>query len=70
MLANAGMPSPALTERSGHHAPDGLLDPTLGIHLDGQGMRSSAAISLRDDIDYSRPIGGVSKIVCDDFCIN
>lgn len=59
VLANGGMPSPALTERSSHHAPEGLLDPTLGTQLGSQGMGSSAAISLRDDIDYSRPIGGL-----------
>lgn len=60
VLANQGMPSPALTERSSHHAPEGLLDPGLGTQLGTQGMSSTAAISLRDDIDYSRPIGGVS----------
>lgn len=54
------MPSPALTEGSSMHAPDGLLDPTLGMRLGAQGMQSQGAISFRDDIDYSRPIGGVS----------
>ncbi|KAI0696050.1 hypothetical protein C8T65DRAFT_583789 [Cerioporus squamosus] len=51
------MPSPALTEGSSMHAPEGLLDPTLGMRLP-QGMQSQGAISFRDDMDYSRPIGG------------
>ncbi|KAH9918742.1 uncharacterized protein BXZ73DRAFT_105137 [Epithele typhae] len=51
-------PSPALTEGSSTHAPDGLLDPRLGL-LGQHGMRSQGAISFRDDMDYSRPIGGL-----------
>ncbi|KAI0746582.1 hypothetical protein C8Q80DRAFT_1059897, partial [Daedaleopsis nitida] len=58
LLANPDMPSPALTEGSSTHAPDGLLDPRLGLF--GQhGMQSQGAISFRDDMDYSRPIGGL-----------
>ena len=53
----APLPSPALTEHSSTNLPDGLLDARLG----DLGMRSTAAISLRDDIDYSRPIGGVRR---------
>ena len=56
--ASPDMPSPALTEGSSTHAPDGLLDPQLGQ----QGMQSQGAISFRDDMDYSRPIGGVSSL--------
>ena len=52
-------PSPALTEGSSMHAPEGLLDPRLGL-LGVHGMQSQGAISFRDDMDYSRPIGGVS----------
>lgn len=58
-FTNPAMPSPALTDRSSQNLPDGLLDPRLGIRLGGA-AGSSAAISLRDDQDYSRPIGGVS----------
>ena len=57
------MPSPALTEGSSMHAPDGLLDPTLGMRLGAPGMQSQGAISFRDDVDYSRPIGGVSWLL-------
>ncbi|EEB88511.1 hypothetical protein MPER_13611, partial [Moniliophthora perniciosa FA553] len=46
----APFPSPAPTEESSLHAPDGLLDPQL---LSGSGMSS-----LRDNIDYSRPYRG------------
>ncbi|CAL1709356.1 unnamed protein product [Somion occarium] len=53
------LPSPALTERSSQNAPEGLLDPRLGLHLGTGGVESTAAISLRDDQDYSRPIGGL-----------
>ncbi|KAL4253697.1 hypothetical protein ABKN59_003701 [Abortiporus biennis] len=52
------MTSPSLTDVS-THAPEGLLDPRLGLRLGQQGMSSSAAISFRDDVDYSRPIGGL-----------
>ncbi|RDX46679.1 hypothetical protein OH76DRAFT_1355594 [Lentinus brumalis] len=51
------MPSPALTEGSSMHAPEGLLDPILGMRHT-QGMQSQGALSFRDDMDYSRPIGG------------
>ena len=50
------MPSPALTDVSGR-APEGLLNPKW---LNAEGMQSQGAISFRDDMDYSRPIGGVS----------
>lgn len=60
-LAAPDMPSPALTEHSSHLAPEGLLDPNLGIRLPGA-MHSTAAISFRDEVDYSRPIGGVSGL--------
>ncbi|TCD62657.1 hypothetical protein EIP91_006579 [Steccherinum ochraceum] len=54
------LPSPALTERSAHGAPEGLLDPRLGFKVGvPTGMASSAALSFRDDMDYSRPIGGL-----------
>lgn len=55
------VPSPAPTEASSAGAPEGLLDPhRLGAHA--AGMRSSGAISFRDEVDYSRPIGGVSGL--------
>ncbi|OJT14834.1 hypothetical protein TRAPUB_8628 [Trametes pubescens] len=54
------MPSPALTEGSSVYAPDGLLDPSLGLGA-RPGMQSQGALSFRDDMDYSRPIGGVSS---------
>ena len=54
------MPSPALTEGSSVNVPEGLLDPRLALRLGAQGMQSQGAISFRDDMDYSRPIGGVS----------
>ncbi|KAI0765166.1 hypothetical protein C8Q74DRAFT_1204839 [Fomes fomentarius] len=57
--ANPAMPSPALTEGSSTHAPDGLLDPRLSL-LGQHGMQSQGAISFRDDMDYSRPIGEAS----------
>ncbi|PSR87364.1 hypothetical protein PHLCEN_2v5181 [Hermanssonia centrifuga] len=60
-LVGGPMPSPALTEHSGHQAPEGLLDPTLGMRLGAIGMASTAAISFRDDMDYSRPIGGLDS---------
>ncbi|KAI1798365.1 hypothetical protein LXA43DRAFT_1088474 [Ganoderma leucocontextum] len=47
-------PSPAPTEGS-TRTPDGLLNPKW---LNGDGMRSQGVISFRDDMDYSRPIGG------------
>ncbi|EIW55916.1 uncharacterized protein TRAVEDRAFT_90702, partial [Trametes versicolor FP-101664 SS1] len=52
------MPSPALTEGSSVHAPDGLLDPRIGLGA-RPGMQSQGALSFRDDMDYSRPIGGL-----------
>ncbi|KAI8986792.1 hypothetical protein BD414DRAFT_375840, partial [Trametes punicea] len=52
------MPSPALTEGSSVNAPEGLLDPQLALRLGAQGMQSQGALSFRDDVDYSRPIGG------------
>lgn len=52
------MPSPAPTEGSSHNAPEGLLDPRLG-QLGTVAMRSQGAISFRDEMDYSRPIGGL-----------
>ncbi|KAH9896684.1 hypothetical protein C8Q73DRAFT_642893 [Cubamyces lactineus] len=52
------MPSPALTEGSSVNVPEGLLDPRLALRLGAQGMQSQGAISFRDDMDYSRPIGG------------
>ncbi|KAI0777497.1 hypothetical protein BD413DRAFT_443958, partial [Trametes elegans] len=52
------MPSPALTEGSSVNVPEGLLDPRLALKLGAQGMQSQGAISFRDDMDYSRPIGG------------
>lgn len=52
------MPSPAPTEGSSHNAPEGLLDPRLG-QLGTVAMRSQGAISFRDEVDYSRPIGGL-----------
>lgn len=58
-LARPDMPSPALTEQSSTRAPEGLLDPSLGAQWGDAGMASTAAISLRDDVDYSRPIGAV-----------
>lgn len=51
-------PSPAITEVS-VNAPDGLLDPGLGMRLLG-GQVSTGSIGLRDHEDYSRPIRGVS----------
>ncbi|KAI0703195.1 hypothetical protein C8Q76DRAFT_578319, partial [Earliella scabrosa] len=56
--ASPDMPSPALTEGSSTHAPDGLLDPRLSL-LGQHGMQSTGAISFQDDRDYSRPIGGL-----------
>ncbi|KAK7683023.1 hypothetical protein QCA50_013695 [Cerrena zonata] len=59
VFGNPAMPSPAWTDRSSQNLPDGLLDPRLGVRLGtGGASGSSAAISLRDDQDYSRPIGG------------
>ncbi|KAI0349756.1 hypothetical protein OH77DRAFT_1371173, partial [Trametes cingulata] len=49
------MPSPALTEGSSVNAPEGLLDPRIATR---PGMASQGALSFRDDMDYSRPIGG------------
>ncbi|OCH88539.1 hypothetical protein OBBRIDRAFT_734245, partial [Obba rivulosa] len=57
IVGSPGAPSPAPTEDS-NLAAEGLLDPRLGLTL-AQGMRSQGAISFRDDIDYSRPIGGL-----------
>lgn len=55
------VPSPAPTEASSAGAPEGLLDPhRLGAHA--AGMWSDGAISFRDEVDYSRPIGGVSGV--------
>ncbi|PIL27368.1 hypothetical protein GSI_10515 [Ganoderma sinense ZZ0214-1] len=48
-------PSPALTEGS-TRTPDGLLNPKW---VNNDGMRSRGALSFRDDMDYSRPIGGL-----------
>ncbi|KAI0075814.1 hypothetical protein K474DRAFT_1563868, partial [Panus rudis PR-1116 ss-1] len=59
MFGPPDMPSPVWTEHSSQHAPEGLLDPKLGMRLGMAGMESSAAISLRDDVDYSRPIGAL-----------
>ncbi|KAH8076005.1 hypothetical protein BXZ70DRAFT_911480 [Cristinia sonorae] len=54
------LPSPALTEASHEPPPEGLLDPRLGIRPGlPTGAGSTAALSLRDDMDYSRPIGGL-----------
>lgn len=39
---------------------EGLLDPRLNSHLSEAGQASSAS-SLRDNMDYSRPIGGVCQ---------
>ena len=55
----ANMFSPALSDLSNHGTTDGLLDPRLGVHTP-TAMGSTSALSLRDDMDYSRPIGGVS----------
>nr|VWO96295.1 N/A [Ganoderma boninense] len=52
----SGAPSPALTEGSSR-TPDGLLNPRL---VNSDGMQSRGALSFRDDMDYSRSIGGVS----------
>ncbi|KAJ3550391.1 hypothetical protein NM688_g5090 [Phlebia brevispora] len=57
--ANVPLPSPALTEYSTMHMPDGLLDSDLRKQLNEHAMRSTGAISLRDDMDYSRRIGGL-----------
>ncbi|KAI0367229.1 hypothetical protein BV20DRAFT_950734 [Pilatotrama ljubarskyi] len=54
-LGQPAMPSPALTEGSSVNAPEGLLDPRLATR---PGMQSQGALSFRDDMDYSRPIGG------------
>lgn len=54
------VPSPAPTEEEAH-TPDGLLNPQW---VNGDGMRSQGVISFRDDMDYSRPIGGVSTFRC------
>ncbi|KAI0674145.1 hypothetical protein C8Q78DRAFT_967160 [Trametes maxima] len=53
------MPSPALTEVSSFATPEGLLNPSLALRLGAQGMQSQGALSFRDDMDYSRPIGGM-----------
>lgn len=57
------MPSPAPTETSDAGAPEGLLDPrrvgTVAGGVGAAGMRSTGAISFRDEVDYSRPIGGL-----------
>ncbi|TFK47654.1 hypothetical protein OE88DRAFT_1738557 [Heliocybe sulcata] len=45
------LPSPAITDQSSLR--EGLL------RLGGQGMYSSGALSFQDEVDYSRPIGGV-----------
>lgn len=58
--ANPAMPSPALTEGSSTH--DGLLDPRWSL-LGQHGMQSQGAISFRDDMDYSRPIGEASAVL-------
>ncbi|KAI0646145.1 hypothetical protein C8Q79DRAFT_908775 [Trametes meyenii] len=55
----SSMPSPALTEVSSFATPEGLLDPSLALRLGAQGMQSQGALSFRDDMDYSRPIGGM-----------
>ncbi|KAH9939189.1 hypothetical protein B0H21DRAFT_698518 [Amylocystis lapponica] len=52
------LPSPALTDISSTNAPEGLLHPRLGA-LGAVGMQSNGAISFQDDMDYSRPIGGL-----------
>jgi hypothetical protein len=54
------LPSPDVQESV--YSPDGLLHPELGSRL-GHGQvanQSTAAISLGDHEDYSRPIGAVS----------
>lgn len=51
------MPSPALSENS-VATPEGLLHPHLGLFRPG--MQSTGQFSFRDEMDYSRPIGGVS----------
>ncbi|KAI0827011.1 hypothetical protein BC628DRAFT_190868 [Trametes gibbosa] len=53
--AALGYPSPALTEGSSVNVPEGLLDPRFAQR---PGMQSQGALSFRDDVDYSRPIGG------------
>ncbi|EMD38949.1 hypothetical protein CERSUDRAFT_112663 [Gelatoporia subvermispora B] len=59
IVGSPGTPSPAPTEESGSgRVPEGLLDPRLGVGL-AHAMRSQGAISFRDDMDYSRPIGGL-----------
>ena len=58
-FAAPDLPSPALTDVSSHNAPEGLLHPRLGV-LRADAMQSNGAISFRDDMDYSRPIGAVS----------
>ncbi|CCM05989.1 uncharacterized protein FIBRA_08230 [Fibroporia radiculosa] len=58
MFGTPDMPSPAPTEVSSHNAPEGLLDPRLG-QLGVVGMQSQGALSFRDDVDYSRPIGAL-----------
>jgi hypothetical protein len=54
------LPSPEVAESL--YTPDGLLDPTLASRL-GPGQvanQSTAAISLGDHEDYTRPFGAVS----------
>ncbi|KAH9855694.1 hypothetical protein C2E23DRAFT_724263 [Lenzites betulinus] len=55
-LGQLAMPSPAPTEGSSVNAPEGLLDPRFAHR---PGMQSQGALSFRDDMDYSRPIGGL-----------
>jgi hypothetical protein len=60
------LPSPTASQlEEPQYAPEGLLDPHLASRLGSEraGMRSTAAISLRDHEDYSRPIGAVSFVV-------
>lgn len=61
------LPSPALTEDSRTNYINGLLSPISALTGDGGiGMDSEAgnmsAVSLRDNVDYSRPFGGVSLV--------
>ena len=57
------MPLPSPSELSSTHIPDELLNPMLASQT-GVAMRSTSAFSFRDDMDYSRPIGGVSARPC------
>ena len=52
----AAPPSPPLST----FTPYGLLDPNLGVRRGVvRGMESAGTLSLRDDVDYSRPVAAV-----------